>query len=95
MGKKVAVIGLDGMAWHILDKLFKHDAMPYLKSITEKCLKGILKSTIPPWTVPAWTSIATGVNPGKHGAFDFLIFSDNYNPRLVNSYDVCYPRIHI
>lgn len=93
-GKKVAVIGLDGMAWHILDKLFKYNAMPYLKSITEKCLKGILKSTIPPLTVPAWTSIATGVNPGKHGAFDFLIFSDNYNPRLVNSYDVCYPRIH-
>ena len=92
--KKVAVIGLDGMAWHILDRLFENDAMPYLKSIVENSLRGVLKSTIPPWTPPAWTSIATGVNPGKHGIFDFLSVSNNYELRLVSSYDVCYPRIH-
>jgi len=33
---------------------------------------GPLRSTIPPWTFPAWTSFMTGKNPGKHGVFDFL-----------------------
>ena len=95
-GRRIAVIGLDGMAWHILDKLFEYDAMPYLESVVEDSLRGILKSTIPPFTPPAWTSIATGVNPGKHGIFDFLVFSENNhsNIRLANSHDVGYPRIH-
>ena len=94
MNKKIAVIGLDGMAWHILHKLFEYDAMPYLKKIGEQSLKGILESTIPPSTVPAWTSIASGVNPGKHGLFDFVALAKNYEPRLLTSKDVCYPRVH-
>src|SRR5262245_29317536 len=32
---------------------------------------GRLRSTIPPATFPAWTTIATGVNPGRHGVLDF------------------------
>jgi len=91
---RVAVIGLDGMPWHILNRLFEQDAMPNLEGIIKKSLRGILNSTIPPFTPPAWTSIATGVNPGKHRIFDFLVFSNNYNARLASSHDVRYPRIH-
>ncbi len=32
---------------------------------------GPLRSTVPPWTFPAWSSFLTGKNPGKHGIFDF------------------------
>jgi len=94
MHKKVAVIGLDGMAWHILNKLFEYDAMPYLRVAIDNSLRGVLKSTIPPLTPPAWTSIATGVNPGKHGIFDFLSVSSDYDVSLASSRDVHYPRIH-
>jgi len=95
MSKRVAVIGLDGMAWHILHRLFTYDAMPNLRKISEKSLKGVLKSTFPPCTPPAWTSIATGVNPGKHGVFGFITLNENYETRLVtSSEDVKYPRIH-
>jgi len=68
--------------------------MPNLKGMAEKSLRGILKSTIPPFTPPAWTSIATGVNPGKHRIFDFLMLSNDYKVRLASSRDVRYPRIH-
>ena len=94
MSKRIAVIGLDGMPWHILNKLFEYNAMPNLKKIIERSTRGILKSTIPPWTPPAWTSIATGVNPGKHGIFGFVKLTDDYNSRVTNSNDVHYPRIH-
>src|SRR5215468_2993458 len=33
---------------------------------------GPLRSTVPPATFPAWTSLVTGVNPGRHGILDFV-----------------------
>ena len=36
---------------------------------------------MPPYTPPGWTSIFTGVNPGKHGIFDF-------SARRQSSYEV-------
>lgn len=92
--KKVVVIGLDGMAWHILHRLFKFNAMPNLRKISKRSMKGVLKSTLPPSTPPAWTSITTGVNPGKHGVFGFITLSKNFETKLVTSEDVKYPRIH-
>jgi len=67
---------------------------PNLKRVVRKSVRGVLKSTILPLTPMAWTSIATGVNPGKHGIFDFVKFDESYNTRLVTSFDVKYPRIH-
>lgn len=91
---KVAVVGLDGVGWPVLNKLFEYDAMPFFKKISENSVRGILKSTVPPNTPPAWTSITTGVNPGKHGVFDFVIPTKNHGTRIVNALDVKYPRIH-
>jgi len=91
---KIAVIGLDGVGFPILDRVFEHEAMPYLKDLIEKSARGILKSTVPPYTPTAWTSIASGVNPGKHGVLDFVTFVDGYKTRIINALDVKYPRIH-
>lgn len=90
------MIGLDGMPWHILSKLFKWNVMPNLKEIAKKSLRGTLKSTVPPVSAPAWTSIATGVNTGKHGIFDFTMPTKDYDgTRLVaTSQHVKYLRIH-
>lgn len=93
--KKVAVIGLDGLSWDILNKFFKWKIMPNLKKIATNSLKGVLKSTIPPESGPAWTSIATGVNPGKHGIFGFTKPTKNYEDTVImNSRDVKYLRVH-
>lgn len=93
--KRAAVIGLDGMAWHILYKLFEWEAMPNLEELTKKSLRATLRSTIPPESAPAWTSIATGVNPGKHGIFSFTRPTENYDSmRVMSSRDVKYLRIH-
>jgi len=94
MSKRVAVIGLDGMPWHILIKLVKNGAMPNLKKIMSHSTKGILKSTNPPITPTAWTSMTTGVNPGKHGVFGFMKLTKGTDLSILNSYDVRYPRLH-
>jgi predicted AlkP superfamily phosphohydrolase/phosphomutase len=93
--KRVVVIGLDGMAWHILTRLFDYGAMPNLEEIAETSLKGVLKSTVPPYTPTAWTSIATGVNPGKHGVYGFVTLTkDHKKVRIMTSLDSYYPRLH-
>jgi len=93
--KRAAMIGLDGMAWHILNKLFEWKVMPNLEELAQKSLRATLRSTIPPESAPAWTSIATGVNPGKHGVFSFTKPTENYDDiRVMNSHDVKYLRIH-
>ena len=38
----------------------------------EKGSFGYLKSTIPPLSAPAWTSMVTGKNPAKTGVFDWI-----------------------
>ena len=46
--------------------------MPNLSKIMKRGVYGHLISTVPPISPVAWTSISTGLNPGKHGIFGFL-----------------------
>jgi predicted AlkP superfamily phosphohydrolase/phosphomutase len=44
---------------------------------------------MPPITAAAWTSFATGVNPGRHGLVDFVHFPGNgYDVAVASSQDV-------
>jgi hypothetical protein len=69
---RVFVIGLM-QAPLIFSTLDQGRRLPNLKRMVEKSTSGRLESTIPP-SPPAWTSFMTGVNPGKHGVFDFFTF---------------------
>ncbi len=66
------LIGLDGATWDVLDPLITQGVLPTMSMLTSNGAKGILESTIPPVTGPAWVSLATGKNPGKTGVIDFF-----------------------
>ncbi len=66
------MIGLDGAAWHLVDPLIEAGHMPNLAKLKSAGAAGVLDSTVPTYTPPAWTSAATGVNPGRHGIYGFL-----------------------
>ena len=70
---RVLLLGLDGITYNVLDPAFEAGHMPRYKALLERSASGILESTIPPYTPPGWTSIFTGVNPGKHGIFGFTL----------------------
>ena len=72
MRKRAAVIGLDGAAWQLIDDMIDQGVMPRLAALKEAGASGILTSTVPTYTPPAWTSAATGVNPGRHGIYGFV-----------------------
>lgn len=71
MSSRAAVIGLDGVAWHLLEPMMAEGVMPRLAGLRERGAWGTLQSTVPTYTPPAWTSAVTGVNPGRHGIYGF------------------------
>lgn len=71
MKKKIVMVGIDGGTWTIIDRYVKQGHMPNMAFLLDQGTKGTLVSTFPRQTLPAWTSIFTGVNPGKHGLVGF------------------------
>jgi predicted AlkP superfamily phosphohydrolase/phosphomutase len=67
----IAIVGLDGATWDLAGPFMEAGDMPVLRGLVARGTSGVLRSTIPPVTFPAWSSFMTGVNPGKHGIFDF------------------------
>lgn len=77
MGAKVLVIGLDGATPELVERWVQEEKLPHLGRMMAQGVYGPLKSTYPPISPAAWTTFATGYNPGKHGTYDFR----NYDPR--------------
>ena len=69
---KVLVLGLDGATFDLIKPWAAAGHLPTLKRLMEEGAHGSLRSTTPPMTGPAWTSFATGVNPGKHRLYDWI-----------------------
>jgi len=81
------VIGLDGGEWDVINPMIEAGKLPNLERLKHKGVSGPLESITPPVSPPAWNSIQTGTNPGKHGIFDFSTFDENYDRRSINSSD--------
>ena len=70
--RKALIIGLDGATWTLLRPWIDQGHLPHLARLVQEGASGPLTTTIPPVSASAWVSFATGCNPGKHGAFDFV-----------------------
>jgi predicted AlkP superfamily phosphohydrolase/phosphomutase len=80
------IVGLDGATWDLLDPWIAQGRLPHLARLREHGWSGALTSTMPPATFPAWSTFMTGVNPGKHGIFDFSrLRPGTYEVEFVNA----------
>jgi predicted AlkP superfamily phosphohydrolase/phosphomutase len=85
---KVIVFGIDGGTLDILAPLARAGHLPVLRRLLEKGASGPLRSTIPPVTAAAWTTFATGTNPGAHGLVDFVApRAPDYASTVLNASD--------
>ena len=91
--RKVAVIGLDCAPPSIIFN--QSSRLSNIQSLMRHGVWGPLKSTDPPITVPAWTTITTGRDPGELGLYGFRnrLNRDHYNVVTVNSKHVPFPRV--
>jgi predicted AlkP superfamily phosphohydrolase/phosphomutase len=81
------VIGLDGGDWRVLDRLVAEGRLEHISRLLDRGARGDLTSTVPPVSPPAWTTLHTGKNPGKHGIFDFNRYDQKYRRRTINATD--------
>jgi len=72
----ILIIGLDGLSYNMLDR-FDID-FPYLDQVRDEGVSGHLMSVDTPTTIPAWTSFATGKDPGSHGIYGMNQISPEY-----------------
>ena len=72
MPRKVIVIGLDGLEPAIVESMLERGELPNLARIRQSGSYSRLRTTYPAQTPVAWSSFATGTNPGGHGIFDFI-----------------------
>ncbi len=82
---KLMVVGLDAATFDVIDPLVAAGELPHLAGLLERGARGTLRSTTHPLTPNAWTTLATGVNAGRHGIWDFSERdASGYGLRLVN-----------
>lgn len=79
------IVGLDGATWDLLGPWMAQGRLPNLRALCDRGAYGPLTATMPPATFPSWTTFMTGVNPGRHGIFDFTRREPHeYRVRFVN-----------
>jgi len=80
------VIGLDGVPWTLLQPWIDAGHLPTLAKLQAGGAWGGLRSTMQFLTAVAWSSFLTGLNPGKHGVFDFTRrIPGTYDQELTNA----------
>lgn len=63
----VAVIGIDGLDWDLIDGLTDAGQMPNLASMINQGATASLRSVQPLISPVVWTSLSTGMTPSRHG----------------------------
>lgn len=80
------ILGLDGATLDLVEPWVADGTLPHLGHLLETGCWGRLASTLPAATFPSWTTFMTGVNPGRHGVFDFTRREPGaYRVRFVNA----------
>jgi len=70
MSARHLVIGWDGADLDVIDALGP-DALPHIHGAMARGAFSRMRTVPPPATLPNWTTFLTGVDPGRHGVFDF------------------------
>ena len=79
--RKVLVVGLDCAEPDLVFRRWRDD-LPNLRRLAEGGLYGPLRSTTPPITVPAWSSMMTSKDPGQLGFYGFRNRADYSYDRM-------------
>jgi predicted AlkP superfamily phosphohydrolase/phosphomutase len=85
---KIITVGLDGATWDLILPWVEEGRLPNFAYIMQNGTWGKLRTTIQPVSPAAWSSFLTGMNPGKHGVYDFIKREPSgYNHTPVSSRD--------
>jgi Tfp pilus assembly protein PilF/arylsulfatase A-like enzyme len=90
---RVLVVGLDGADWEIIDPLLAAGRLPHLERLIREGARSKLLTITPVLSPVVWTSIATGVEPFRHGILDFLTVDAQGKSEPVSSRERLVPTV--
>ncbi len=70
--KKLIILGFDGADAKLTQQWMDEGKLPNLARLRAQGTFTPLRPTIPSQTPVSWSTFSTGLNPGRHGVFDFL-----------------------
>jgi predicted AlkP superfamily phosphohydrolase/phosphomutase len=70
--QKLIILGFDGVDAKLTQQWMDEGKLPNLAKLRGQGTFAPLRSTIPSQTPVSWSTFSTGLNPGRHGVFDFL-----------------------
>jgi predicted AlkP superfamily phosphohydrolase/phosphomutase len=68
---RVLALAFDGGDYALVQRFMAEGRLPTISRLAREGAFGPLRSTIPAFTPTAWSSFLTGLNPGRHGIFNF------------------------
>jgi predicted AlkP superfamily phosphohydrolase/phosphomutase len=71
--QKMVILGFDGMDPRLVEQLAADRKLPNIKRLIDQGGLYPLGTTHSAESPTAWASFATGMNPGKHNIYDFLV----------------------
>ncbi|MEO7276374.1 MAG: alkaline phosphatase family protein [Vicinamibacterales bacterium] len=81
--QRMVILGFDGMDPTLLNQWLAAGLLPNIARLAAQGGVYPLETTQSPESPTAWASFATGMNPGKHNIYDFLVRDTNtYLPDL-------------
>jgi predicted AlkP superfamily phosphohydrolase/phosphomutase len=84
--RKVVILGVDGADYAYYRRWIDKGLTPNFAKLAKRGRMGVLQSTYPPVTAPAWISMMTGEQPGSHGIVGFAApATGEYTRKVVNS----------
>jgi predicted AlkP superfamily phosphohydrolase/phosphomutase len=70
--RKLIILGFDGADAKLTQRWMDEGKLPNLARLRAQGGFSPLRPTIPSQTPVSWSTFSTGLNPGRHGVFDFL-----------------------
>jgi len=86
MTGSVYVFGLDGVPPELVERGIDAGRLPNFARMAAEGTDGTTRSTVPPLSMIAWSSFATGRDPGNHGVYNFMLKGEGeYGTEFVNA----------
>jgi len=70
---RVVIVGVDGADWRVIQPLVDRGQMPTFARLQSEGVTAVLRSMEPSASPSLWTTIATGVDPERHGIKGFVV----------------------
>ena len=70
--KRVIIVGLDGMDPGLATRFMQEDRLPNFQRLAERGVFRPLDTSNPSMSPVAWSTFSTGVDPSRHGIYDFI-----------------------